>query len=127
MRSVDSLDAINMPVDYKTYLAKYLHNISDVPFISRVMLFGSCARENTHKYSDIDIFITTNREITEAEETLIAYDCLPEYSMETIPTDIIVQSESDFRKYINSFGMVQKQVNREGVNISGLLHQCTGN
>jgi predicted nucleotidyltransferase len=121
-RKVESLDAINIPADYKSYIIKYLENISTVPFISRVMLFGSCARENVQKYSDIDIFITTNRVITEDEEAFITYYCIPEYSMETVPTDIIVQTEIDFGKHTNSFGMVQKQIFKEGVDISGLLH-----
>ena len=127
MRKIESLDAINIPANYKSYIIKYLRNISTTPFISRVMLFGSCARENVQKYSDIDMFITTNREITEDEEALITYGCIPDYSTETIPTDIIVQTEINFSKYVNSFGMVQKQIYKEGVDISGLLHQCAGN
>ena len=125
MRTVESIEALNIPVDYQAYISKYIQNISSITFISRVMLFGSCARESVRKYSDIDIFITTNREITEDEEALITFHSIPEYSVDTLPTDIIVQTESEFCNYIESFGMVQKQVAREGVDLSGLLHQCT--
>ena len=123
MRTVESLDALDIPVKYRTYISQYLENISPLPFISRVMLFGSCAREDVKNCSDIDIFITTNKEVSETEEMMITFYGLPEYTKDTLPIDIIVQQESDFNKFINSFGMVQKQVIREGVDISGLLHQ----
>ena len=122
MRNVESLDAIDIPISYKSYISKYLQNISAIPYIHRVILFGSCARENVKKYSDIDIFITTNRAITEDEEALITLHCIPDYSIGTVPTDIIVQTESDFVSHADDIGMVQRQVLREGVDLSGLLH-----
>lgn len=127
MRTIESLDTLDIPTGYKSYIFEYLQNISSFSFIDRVMLFGSCAREEVTKYSDIDIFITTNREITEEEETLITFYCIPEYSKETLPTDIIVQSEKDFVNYADRFGMVQCQVIKEGVDLSGLLRQCARN
>ena len=123
MRKVESLETIDIPISYKSYISKYLQNISAVPYIHRVILFGSCARENVKKYSDIDIFITTNREITEDEEALITFHCIPDYSKETVPTDIIVQTESDFVSYTDDMGMVQGRVIEEGVDLSGLLLQ----
>ena len=120
MRKIDSLDAINIPIMYRAYISKYLDNISEIPFISRVMLFGSCSKENVQKYSDIDIFITTSREITEDEEALITFYCVPEYSKDTLPTDIIVQTEDDFDKYKDGFGMVQRQVIKKGVDITAV-------
>jgi len=125
MRSVDSLEAINIPPKYKSHLNNYMRNISALPFVNRVILFGGCAREDVKKYSDIDLFITTNRSITEDEETYITYYCMPEYSKDTVPTDIIVQTEKDFNKYVGDRGMVQSQVFNEGVDISGLLRERT--
>jgi predicted nucleotidyltransferase len=125
MREIESLDALDIPVSYRAYISKYLHNISAIPFISRVMLFGSCAKECVKKYSDIDMFITTSREITEDEEALLTFHSIPEYSKDTVPTDIIVQTESDFSNHASSIGMVQRQVIKEGVDLSGLLHQRT--
>lgn len=125
MRTIESLYTLNIPNEYREYISKYIQNISDIPYISRIFLFGSCAKEVVSAHSDIDFFITTNREISEDEEMLITMYSLPEYSAETIPTDIIVQSENSFCNYINSIGMVQRQVNKEGVDLSGLLHKCS--
>jgi len=91
-----------------------------------VILFGSCARGKVRKYSDIDIFITTHREITEDEEVFLTFHCIPDYSYETVPTDIIVQTESEFANHADIVGMIQNQIAKEGVDLSGLLHQRSG-
>ncbi|MCL1999370.1 MAG: nucleotidyltransferase domain-containing protein [Turicibacter sp.] len=122
MRTIKSINELNIPPNYQAYLSAYLRNIKDIPYISRVILFGSCARENVRKYSDIDIFVTVNRDISLAEEFLISCDSLPEYEMDThISTDILVQTETKFDNFSDSFGMVQKQVIKDGVDLSGLL------
>ncbi|MCL1999366.1 MAG: nucleotidyltransferase domain-containing protein [Turicibacter sp.] len=121
MRTIKSINELNIPPDYKAYISAFLKNLSTVPFISRVILFGSCAREEVTEYSDIDIFITANREITLDDEMIIDWQCRPKYTADTLPLDVIVQTETAFRQFENAFGMVQKQVNKDGVDLSGLL------
>jgi len=123
MKKINSLDSIEIPQNYRNYLLEFIKNISEIPFINRVILFGSCAKKNVTKYSDIDLFITTNREITEDEEMLVSFYSIPEYDINTLPTDIIIQNENDFNNYADTFGMVQKQVVNEGIDLSGLLRQ----
>ena len=125
MRMVQSIAALNIPIDYQEYISEYIQNISTIPFINKVVLFGSCAKGTVTKNSDIDIFILTNRGVSDDEETQVVFHCLPKYSINTIPIDIIVQPESDFGNHVNSIGMVQHQVNKYGVDLSGLLHQRT--
>jgi len=127
MRIIQDITDLNIPHNYQTYISEYLQNLTNITFISRVILFGSCAKEEVKERSDIDIFITATRDLTDEEETRLTYHCRPEYSEKTIPMDVIVQPENKFAKYINAFGMVQKQVNRYGVDLSGLLHKRTGN
>ena len=123
MKKINSLDSIEIPQNYRNYLLEFIKNISEIPFINRVILFGSCAKKNVTKYSDIDLFITTNREITEDEEMLVSFYSIPEYDINTLPTDIIIQTENDFNNYADTFGMVQKQIVNEGIDLSGLLRQ----
>jgi len=122
LRTIQSFDELNIPCDYKEYLSAYLHNLSSVPFISRVILFGSCAREEISDYSDIDIFITATRKVSNEDEFLIACECRPPSSMKSIPLDIIIQDEETFAKFGDSFGMIQKQANLDGVDLNGFLH-----
>jgi len=121
MRLIESFDELNIPAEYKEYLDEYFRNLSDVPFISRVILFGSCAREEVGEYSDIDILITTDRQVTDDDEYLIACECRPTYSVQSIPMDIIVQDEDTFARHENTFGMVQRQAMLDGVDLSGLI------
>ena len=122
MRKIKSFDELNIPKDYKMYLAEYLNNLSDISFISRVILFGSCAREEVGDYSDIDIIVTADRKITDEDEFVIACQCRPPYSAMSIPMDIIIQDEDTFAKLETVFGMIQKQAINEGVDLSGFLH-----
>jgi len=122
MRSVQSIEDLNIPLKHKAYITEYLQNISGIPFISRVILFGSCATETVTQYSDIDIFITVNRDVSEEEEFLLMADCLPAYKVgKTVPTDIVVQPEYIFNQHIDTTCMLQKQVNYYGVDLSGLI------
>ena len=126
MRAIQSIEELHIPADYKTYISDFLQNLSDIPYISRVILFGSCAREQVHTHSDIDIFITASREITLDEELYLLGELHPESALGKKAFDIIVQPEEAFVKYINSFGMVQKQINAHGVDLSEPLRKCTG-
>jgi predicted nucleotidyltransferase len=121
VRSIDTLDSLNIPGRYKEYLVEYLDNISDVPYIHTVYLFGSCAAENVQKGSDIDLFITTSREITDEEDWDLAVQRLPEYSAKTIQMDVIIQPDNKFQEFIDTFGILQRQVYMKGINLNGLL------
>jgi predicted nucleotidyltransferase len=121
MREIDSLDSLNIPDRYKEYLGQYLANISDIPYIHTVYLFGSCATETVKRYSDIDLFITTDREISDDEDWEIAVERRPEYSKKSIPMDIIIQPDSLFHRFTDNIAMVQNQVVKKGVILNGLL------
>ena len=123
MQKISSLDELNLPSNYKGFILYFLSNITKLNNIERVILFGSCAREevNEHK-SDIDLFVITENNIDLDEEFHIMSDCTPAYdSKYYIPSDIIVNSVNHYNHFKDKFGMVQKQVEREGVDISGVL------
>ena len=123
MRAIHDVDELNLPIKYKKFISSYLKNIADVSYIDKVILFGSCAKEAVHKFSDIDIFVAVNRDINEDEEFFISFHSLPTQLEEYVSADIIVQLHSTFLKYINTTCMLQKQINHFGVDLSGLIHQ----
>ena len=123
MKKINSLEELNIPHNYKAFILHFLSNITSISNVERVILFGSCAREdvNEHK-SDIDLLVITENDVTLNEEFHIMSDCAPAYDNEYyIPSDIIVTSVGRYNQNKDKFGMVQKQVEREGVDISGLL------
>lgn len=119
MRQINSLEELNVPSNYQGFLHYFLTNISGVKSVSKVILFGSCARGQVKERSDIDLFVLTKDEIAPDEEFYIMDDCPPAYDNEYyIPADIIVKSEDNYNQYKDQFGMVQKQIEREGVDLS---------
>ena len=122
MQKISSLNELNIPNQYKGFLQYFLTNISSVESIDKVILFGSCARGNLQPRSDIDLFIITNKEIDIEEEFFITDDCTPPYDNEYyVPSDIIVRSSENYNKYKNEVGMLQRQIDHEGVDLSELL------
>ena len=120
MRAIQSIKDLEIPTRYQTYILKYLENISDIPYVSRVILFGSCAKGTVTKYSDIDLFVTVNREISLDEEFLISSDRLPDLG-DYLSTDILVQSEDTFNRFTDTTCAIQKQVNYYGVDLSEFI------
>ena len=123
MRKIQSLDDLVLPEKHRSFLEQFLTQVaglSERGKIERLVLFGSCARGEATEGSDIDI-AAIGEEID--DETLwMLYDCVPAYVPgEYVRNDIIAITNNQFTKHINSFGMVQKYIQREGVDLSGLL------
>jgi len=57
MKSINSLEELNLPKKFINYLKEYLNNIANISSIERIILFGSCARGNVRDDSDIDLMI----------------------------------------------------------------------
>ena len=122
MRAISSLEQLNIPHYHRNFLSHFLSNVSKVEEVSRVILFGSCARGQVGEKSDIDLLVITDKEIPLDVEFYIMNDCPPAYDSEFyVPADIIVDPATNYNKFKSTFGMVQKAVEREGVDLSELL------
>jgi predicted nucleotidyltransferase len=127
MQKVNHYQELNLPEKQQGFLRMFLANISTMNIIEKIILFGSCARGMIHKDSDIDIFIITKREPTLSEEIFIMAECPPDYeSSYYLPADIIIKPIDIFEKYKYEMGMVQKYVEMEGVDLTGLLQKRAG-
>ena len=123
MKKVNSLDELEIPYAYKAFIQHFISNVANIKSVVRVVLFGSCAREEvTEQKSDVDLLVITDFDVSLDEEFYIMSDCTPSYDNEHyIPSDIIVNSVSHYNQFKDKFGMVQKQIEREGIDMSGLL------
>jgi len=126
MISVEDLTCLNLPAKYLGYLTVFLQNISAINSVEKIILFGSCAREEAvSDKSDIDLLVLGDK-INSDDELSILFDCPPQYGEENyIPSDIIIGTLETFEKYKNENGMVQKQISREGIDLSGYLTRET--
>jgi len=123
MKFIRSLNELTIPLKHKEFLAIFLDNVTAIPTrkkIERLILFGSCARGDATEKSDIDL-AALGAEID--DETLWElYDCVPEYSPgKYVENDIFVITNKMFNEHVNTFGMIQKYIAKEGVDLSGLL------
>ena len=122
MKKITSLDQLDIPDQHKGFLSHFLSNASKVDYVSKVILFGSCAREQVKERSDIDLLVVTNNGISLDDEFHIMYDCVPSGDDEFyVPSDVIVDPVGNYERFKGTFGMLQRAVEREGVDLSELL------
>ena len=122
MRKITSLDQLDIPTHHKGFLAHFLSNASKVDYVTRVILFGSCARGQVQERSDIDLLVITDNGISLSDEFHVMYDCVPNGDDEFyVPSDVIVDPIENYERHKGAFGMLQRAVEREGVDLSELL------
>jgi len=122
MKKINSLDQLDISTHHKGFLTHFLSNVSKEEYVLRVILFGSCARGEVRERSDIDLLVITDNEISLDNEFHIMNDCAPNGDNELyIPADIIVDPIGNYERFKGTFGMLQRAVEREGVDLSELL------
>ncbi|MCL2049611.1 MAG: nucleotidyltransferase domain-containing protein [Defluviitaleaceae bacterium] len=123
MRFISSLDELLAPKKHKMFLDIFINNASrleNAKKIERIILFGSCARGEALDDSDIDIAVVGD----EIDDVTLGdlYYCVPDTdSGFYVESDIIALSGALYDKNKDMYGMVQKYIERDGVDISGLL------
>jgi len=122
MKKITSLDQLDIPTHHKGFLTHFLSNASKAPYVSKVILFGSCARGQVKERSDIDLLVITDNGISLDDEFHVMYDCVPGGNDEFyLPSDVIVDPIGNYERFKDAFGMLQRAVEREGVDLSELL------
>ena len=123
MKRLNSLEELKIPYTYKAFIRYFLSNVTNISSVERVIIFGSCAREEVDEQkSDIDLLILTDDNISLDEEFYIMSGCAPAYGNEHyIPSDIIINSVRHYNRFKNRFGMVQQQIELEGIDLTELL------
>ena len=122
MKKINSLEELEIPHNYKKFIMHFLSNVSKVENVSKVILFGSCARGEVKEKSDIDILVVMEKDVPIDEEFYIMSDCPPNGDNEFyVPADIIVDPIDNYNRFKNTFGMLQRAVEQEGVDLSELL------
>jgi len=128
MRTINNIDELNLPLSFNQFIYTFLENVAELPYVQKVLLFGSCATGKIHDRSDLDLFIITNRDVTDDEEFHISFECRPACSIQTdIPVDMIIQPQYIYDKYKTTTGMVEKYVELEGIDLSASISECRGN
>jgi len=126
MRQASNFYDLKLPEKQQGFLRVFLSNLSELPNVERVILFGSCAKGAINASSDVDLFIVTKVEPTIDDEVYIMAECPPDYESEYyLESDIIIKPIDQYEKYKDVMGMVQKYVELDGVDLTGLLQECS--
>ena len=114
-----SIDDLRLPEKHRAYLEEFLEKVahlSERDRIEKLVLFGSCARGEASEESDIDI--AAIGESIDDELLWKLYDCMPAYAPgKYVENDIIAITIKQYNDNIHSFGMVQKYIEQEGVEL----------
>lgn len=121
MRTVNSIDELEIPNTHKKFIERYLNNIRKFDCLSKVFLFGSCAKETATINSDVDLFLLTKHKVPINMEFNIIFDSLPALNEGYVKNDVLLKSEEEYEQFKNITGMIQKAVEQEGVDLSALL------
>jgi predicted nucleotidyltransferase len=77
----------------------------------QIILFGSAARGDAGRYSDIDVLVVVNEGIHRRKSAQLIYRRLLGFG---IPVDVVVATPSDLEQYRDSPGLVYREAIREG-------------
>ncbi|MGE0018756.1 MAG: nucleotidyltransferase domain-containing protein [Draconibacterium sp.] len=82
---------------------------------SKVLLFGSRARNDYNPESDYDFLVITSKPIEIRERRILKSMIRKELARFKIPADILIQSEEEVNSKKEITGHILKQVIKEGV------------
>jgi hypothetical protein len=90
--------------------------------VDRVILFGSCAREDVHAGSDVDLLIIGDN-VTSGDEVYIYLECLPLWNSGMyLESDLLVSDHSNYEQHKLTPGYVQRWIELEGVDLSQIMN-----
>jgi len=121
MRTILDINQLNLPNIYKETLMCMITKAQEFPIVKDIILFGSCARQNVDHYSDIDLALIVSEPISPEDEWNIDYS-IRNWDA-NLACDVIFLPENAFEQEISGDTII-RPILKEGVRLSGLLHQC---
>jgi predicted nucleotidyltransferase len=126
MKTIFSLTELNISSRHQLFISEFLRQAKEINTFNKIdtfILFGSCARGDTHKKSDVDILAIGDGL---GDETLFdLYDCewFPgrENKENFVNSDVFVNDRKFYDIQKQVVGSFQWRVDKDGVNINGLL------
>ena len=80
----------------------------------RIILFGSTARGEAGRHSDIDVLVVVKEGSHRRKSAQVIYHWLLGFG---IPVDVVVATPSDMEQYHDSPGLVYREAIRDGIEL----------
>jgi len=113
VRSVNSLDELDLPNSHKRYLKQLLGYLRMFPKVEKVILFGSCAKGIATQKSDIDLLLLGS-EMTDDDEWDIVWNCPKWEDIEYVSCDILSGTYDTYKELSRIPGMIQHAIELRG-------------
>jgi predicted nucleotidyltransferase len=81
----------------------------------RIILFGSRARGEATRWSDCDLLIVLNEDMSIPEKMILASSLRVKFAEKGIDADIILKSDKEVDYYRDKIGSVTREALKEGV------------
>lgn len=109
-------DALEYGTDVESIVRRMVERVVDRFDPISVWLFGSMARGDCNKYSDVDLMVImpegTDRKTAEL-------DIMAELRGSMLPKDVLVTTPDTFQRTVDDLGTVQHMVRKHGVMLYG--------
>jgi len=124
MKSIFSLTELNISQKHKRFISEFLRQAKEISTFDKIdafILFGSCARGDAHEKSDVDILAVGDG--LDDETLFDLYDCEWFTGREEnfVNSDVFVNDRQFFEQQKQVVGSFQWRVDKDGVNLNGLL------
>jgi len=118
LKELNDINDLDIPDKYKESILHMVTKLQDYPVVKEIILFGSCARSQVKKNSDIDMALVVEEPISIQDEGDIDYEIRHwDYGL---PCDIIFISRGLFNKEVHGETVI-RPILREGLILNGLL------
>ena len=113
-KSIQKVRSSYLPARYQRKLLYDLQRIqvSEIPDICRLILFGSCARNQIKVGSDIDLLLITSRQVPQAVRGELSSDLAEE--KEGVSTDLVFYTQEEFQ---DSTTLFTRQIKKDGITL----------
>lgn len=120
MTVITDIKQLSLPEQYKHTLSFIISRLHKFPVVRDAILFGSCARQDATRHSDIDLALVVDKPLSPEEEWDID-NSIRDWDT-NLPCDIIFIPAEAFEQEVKGESII-RPILREGVQLSGLLHQ----
>lgn len=83
--------------------------------LKQAVMFGSRSKGEENSYSDYDILVITNQNLTTKEKMRISKRIREEMADEYIDVDVIIKSENEVKSLKNEAGSIVRNALKDGI------------
>ena len=118
IKELNNINDLDIPDKYKESILYMLAKLQKYPVVKEIILFGSCARSQVQKNSDIDIALVVDESVSDEVEVNMYLDI--RHWDNQLNCDVIVIPRDVFEREVRGETVI-RPILREGLILNGLL------